>query len=79
MVAVVFALLLILALAVAVVGVVAVPAHRAGRAVLTDRGSSVLETLKEHVPGRDGAEQADGAGAEPPDDAGAEPRLPVAS
>ncbi len=71
MIAVVFVLLLILALAIAVVGVVAVPAHRAGRAVLTDRGTSALESLRERVPGRDGAGH--------PGDAGAEPRLPVAS
>ncbi|MBM6400456.1 hypothetical protein [Phycicoccus sonneratiae] len=56
MVAVVLSLLLITALAVAVVGVVAVPARRAGRRVLTRRGHATLETLRERVaPGSDAA------------------------
>lgn len=49
MVAVVLSLLLITAVALVVVGVVAVPARRAGRDVLTRRGASTLGSLRERV------------------------------
>lgn len=53
MVAVVLSLLLITAVALVVVGVVAVPARRAGREVLTRRGASTLDSLRDRVtPGR---------------------------
>lgn len=49
MLPVVLSLLLITAVALAVVGVVAVPARRAGREVLTHRGASTLDSLRERV------------------------------
>ena len=47
MFAVVLTLLLLVALAVAVLGAVAVPALRAGREVLTERGAATVEQLRE--------------------------------
>ncbi|WP_404349260.1 hypothetical protein LG324_15185 [Phycicoccus jejuensis] len=47
MLAVVVTLLLLVALAVAVLGMVAVPARRAGREVLTERGTAAVAGLRE--------------------------------
>lgn len=72
MLAVVLSLLVILSLAVAVVALVAVPARRAGREVLTDRGEAVVDGLLERLPTR-------GESPAPSPDAPAEPveREPV--
>ncbi|MBB2985267.1 hypothetical protein [Terracoccus luteus] len=43
------AMLLVVALGVAIVGVVALPAHREGRDVLTDRGESVAKAAAQRV------------------------------
>ena len=55
----ILAMLLCLGLAVAVVGMVAVPARREGRDVLTDRGEAVVGALKDRteaaIPRRDRA------------------------
>jgi hypothetical protein len=64
MVAVVLSLLLITAVALVVVGVVAVPARRAGREVLTRRGASTLDSLRDRVtPGRSADEDVASAPA----------------
>ncbi|MCA0336471.1 MAG: hypothetical protein LCH66_06325 [Actinobacteria bacterium] len=59
MTALILAMLLCLGLAVAVVGMVAVPARREGRDVLTDRGEAVVGALKDRteaaIPRRDRA------------------------
>ena len=59
MTALILAMLLCLGLAVAVVGMVAVPARREGRDVLTDRGDAVVGALKDRteaaIPRRDRA------------------------
>lgn len=47
MVALILGMLVCLALALAVVALVAVPAHRAGRDVLTERGEDVVGALKD--------------------------------
>ncbi|HET7763128.1 MAG TPA: hypothetical protein VFL46_12260 [Phycicoccus sp.] len=47
MLAVVLGMLLCLALALAVLVVVAVPARRSGRDVLTERGEEVVDALRE--------------------------------
>ncbi|HET7474761.1 MAG TPA: hypothetical protein VFJ97_01905 [Dermatophilaceae bacterium] len=52
MVAVVLGMLVCVGCAVWVVGLVAVPARREGRDVLTERGEQVLDAIVEHVPGR---------------------------
>lgn len=49
MVSVVVSLLLITAVALVVVGVVAVPARQAGRRVLTRRGHATLDSLRDRV------------------------------
>ena len=49
MVLLVLAMLVATGLAVAVVGVVAVPARRSGREVLTAKGEGVLEAARERV------------------------------
>jgi hypothetical protein len=47
MVVLIFGMLLCLALAVAVVGLVAIPARREGRDVLTPKGEKVLSRVRE--------------------------------
>ncbi|QKE84240.1 hypothetical protein [Arthrobacter sp. NEB 688] len=49
MLAVVVTLLLLTALALAVLGMVAVPARRAGREVLSERGSAAVAGLRERT------------------------------
>ncbi|MBT9254342.1 hypothetical protein KMZ32_01380 [Phycicoccus sp. MAQZ13P-2] len=49
MLAVVVTLLLLVVLAVAVLGMVAVPARRAGREVLTERGTAAVAGLRERA------------------------------
>ncbi|HMM97346.1 MAG: hypothetical protein IE926_07310 [Micrococcales bacterium] len=64
MVAVILTMLLLLALALAVLAAVAVPARRAGRELLTDRGQAALEGLRERgAAGTDGG-TATGPGAD---------------
>jgi len=57
MVSLVLGLFLCVALALAVVGLVAVPARRAGREVLTERGEEVLGSIRDRqlLAGRSGA------------------------
>ena len=54
MVSLVLGLFLCVTLALAVVGLVAVPARRAGREVLTERGEEVLDSIRDRqlLPGR---------------------------
>lgn len=56
MTALIIAMLLCVALAVGVVALVAIPARREGRDVLTERGEQVVQGLKDRaetvVPGR---------------------------
>ena len=63
MVSLVLGLFLCLALALVVVGLVAVPARRAGREVLTERGEEVLGSIRDRqlLPARFGR-TADGVG-----------------
>jgi hypothetical protein len=49
MIALVFAMILCLLLGLAVVGVVAIPARREGRDVLTPRGEEVVSRVKERT------------------------------
>ena len=49
MIALVFAMILCLLLGLAVVGVVAIPARREGRDVLTPRGEDVVSRVKERT------------------------------
>lgn len=68
MVSLVLGLILCVALALVVVGLVAVPARRAGREVLTERGVEVLGSIRDRQPlpgllGRPDA-TADGADVE---------------
>lgn len=65
MVAVVLSLLLITTVALVVVGVVAVPARRAGREVLTRHGASTLDSLRERVTPGGSADEAAPAAAAP--------------
>ena len=63
MISLVLGMLVSVALALVVVALVAVPARRAGREVLTERGEEVLESIRDRqlLPGRSGraADQAD--------------------
>ncbi len=56
MVSVVLGMLTCVALALAVMALVAVPARRAGREVLTERGEEVLDSIRDRqlLPGRSG-------------------------
>lgn len=49
MVILVLAMLLVVGFAVAVVGLVAVPAHRDGRELLTAKGEGVLDAARDRV------------------------------
>lgn len=49
MVILVLAMLLVTGFAVAIVGVVAVPAHREGRELLTAKGEEVFDAARERV------------------------------
>jgi len=65
MVSLVLGMLTCVAFALAVVGLVAVPARRAGREVLTERGEEVLGAIRDRqLPGLPGR----GAGADAADD-----------
>lgn len=63
MVAVVVGMLFCVGVAVAVMALVAVPARRAGRDVLTERGEEVVGSLRERadVLGRSGSDDAQAA------------------
>ncbi len=64
MVSVVLGMLLCVALALAVMALVAVPARRAGREVLTERGEEFLGSIRDHqrLPGRSTGSEPDGRG-----------------
>ena len=68
MVSLVLGMLLCVGLALAVMALVAVPARRAGREVLTGRGEEVLGSLRDHplVPGRSPRTEQDGMAQEEP-------------
>ncbi len=72
MVAVVVGMLFCVGLAVAVMALVAVPARRAGRDVLTERGEDVFGSIRDSrlTPGR-GAEGGSTESTDPTDAAGA--------
>ena len=56
MISLVLGMLVCVALALAVMALVAVPARRAGREVLTERGEEVLDSIRDRqlLPGRSG-------------------------
>ena len=56
MISLVLGMLVCVAFALAVVALVAVPARRAGREVLTERGEEVLDSIRDRqlLPGRSG-------------------------
>lgn len=72
MVSLVLGMLFCVALALVVMALVAVPARRAGREVLTERGEEFLGSIRDHqlVPGRAAtspdADEADGARSDEP-------------
>lgn len=68
MVSLVLGMLFCVGLALAVVALVAVPARRAGREVLTERGEEVLGSIRERqlLPGRSDRTAEDSTRAEEP-------------
>ena len=65
MISLVLGMLVCVAFALAVVALVAVPARRAGREVLTERGEEVLDSIRDRqlLPGRFGRADQGGDGA----------------
>jgi len=66
MVSLVLGMLFCVALALVVMALVAVPARRAGREVLTERGEEVLGSIRDRplLPGRSSGSEADGDGGD---------------
>ena len=61
MISLVLGMLVCVSLALAVMALVAVPARRAGREVLTERGEEVLDSIRDRqLPGRSGRAHDEG-------------------
>lgn len=71
MVSLVLGMLVCVGLALAVVALVAVPARRAGREVLTERGEEVLGSIRERQPFQARSERAVEAGSRAEEPVGA--------